>query len=170
MNLSIKINQNFMKTLKLFLPLTLLMCVILCNCGNNNLSTNSTPMNSDTSFVNYIIIIPTGGSPDTLFFTNRDLCRGSYSGTQNNTYCIMNDTALSQSVSVTFDGNAAGSPAFTFGFLSYMGGSYSATSITGSVSLYEAVGGKIKGTFSGTFSDGVTIYQCRGEFTVYRTQ
>lgn len=158
-----------MKTLKLFLPLTLLMCIILCSCGNNNPATNNAPINNDTSFVNYIIITPTGGSSDTLFFTDRNLCRGSYSGTQNNTYCIMNDTASSQSVSVTFDGNAAGSPAFTFGFLSYMGGSFTASSIAGSVSLYEAVGGKIKGKFNGTFSGGVTAYQCSGEFTVNRT-
>ncbi|MBZ0204131.1 MAG: hypothetical protein IT281_06775 [Ignavibacteria bacterium] len=159
-----------MKTIKLFLPPALLMCVILCSCGNNNPVTNSTSQNIDTPFVNYIIVIPTGGSADTLYFTDRNLCRGSYSGTQNNTYCLMNDTATSQSVSVTFDGNAAGSPAFTFGFLSYMGGSFTATSITGSVSLYEAVGGKIKGSFSGTFTDGAATYQCRGEFTVNRTQ
>ncbi len=159
-----------MKTLKTFLPIILFAALFFYHCGNNNPATNNTPLNNDTTFVNYIIVTPAGGSSDTLFFTDRNLCRGSYSSAQNNTYCIMNDTASSQSVSVTFEGNAAGSPAFTFGFLSYMGGSYSATSITGSVSLYEAVGGKIKGTFSGMFTDGVTTYQCRGEFTVYRTQ
>lgn len=79
-------------------------------------------------------------------------------------------TVSSQSVSLTFDGKSTGSPAFTFGFLSYNGGNYSGSGITGTVSLYETVGGKIKGSFSGTFSDGTTTNQGSGKFTVYRTQ
>lgn len=159
-----------MKTSIIILPLLLLICIILSNCGNNTVNSINSPNGADTNTVNYIIITPTGGSSDTLFFTNQNLCRGSFSSTQNNTYCLMNDTAASQSVSVTFDGNDSGSPAFTFGFLSYLGGSYTASVISGTVSLYEAIGGKIKGKFSGTFSAGAVTYQCRGEFTVKRTQ
>ena len=117
-----------------------------------------------------IILTPTGGSADTLYFTDRNLCTGSYSNSANNTYCILNDTVLHQSVSLTFDGNTTGSPAFTFGFLSYSGGSYNGSGVTGTVLLYEAIGGKIKGSFSGTFSDGTASYQGSGGFTVRRTQ
>ena len=157
-----------MKTLIFFLPLILLFFLFLDGCGSNNPVTNP-QNNTDTSFVNYIIITPASGPSDTLHFTNRNQVTGSYSSSTNDTYCLLNDTVSSQSVSFTFNGNTAGSPAFTFGFLSYMSGSYSASAISGTVTLYETVGGKIKGTFSGTFTGGSASYQGRGEFTVFRT-
>jgi len=51
-----------------------------------------------------------------------------------------------------------------------MGGSFSGSGLTGSVILYESVGGKIKGTYTGSFSDGTTSYQVNAFFTVIRTQ
>lgn len=79
-------------------------------------------------------------------------------------------TDASASLSTSFTGNTTGNPAFTFGFLSYMGGSFNGSGINGSVILYENVGGKIKGTYAGTFSDGTTSYQVNAFFTVIRTQ
>lgn len=149
----------------------LFISLFLFGCGTDTPITNSGgPNNTDTTFAAYIIL-SLGGSPvDTLRFTDRNLCTGSYSSSQNNTYFLLNDTLTSQSLSLTFAGNTTGSPAFTFSFLSYMSGSYNGSGITGAVTIYEAVGGKIKGTFAGTFSDGTTTYQGSGEFTVYRTQ
>ncbi len=159
-----------MKTIKLFLP-ALFITLLFYSCGNTPVTVPNPPGgNADTTFAAYIIL-SLGGSPvDTLYFTDRNLCTGSYSSSQNNTYCLLNDTLTSQSLSLTFAGNTTGSPAFTFSFLSYMSGSYNGSGITGAVTIYEAVGGKIKGTFAGTFSDGTTTYQGSGEFTVYRTQ
>lgn len=157
-----------MKTLTIFLPAIFFTVLLLNGCGANNPITSS-QNNADTSFVNYVIITPSGGSPDTLYFTDRNLCTGSYSSSQNNTYCLMNDTASNSSSSVTFTGSSTGSPAFTFGYISYYGNGLSAGSITGTVSLYESTGGKIKGTFSGPYTAGSTTYQCSGVFTVYRT-
>ncbi|MEO8513415.1 MAG: hypothetical protein ABI543_07645 [Ignavibacteria bacterium] len=160
-----------MKNSLQLLTLSLFVAFILFGCGADTPVTNSGgPNNTDTTFEAYVIIAPVSGPADTLYFTDRNLCTGSYSNSANNTYCILNDTVSHQSVSLTFEGNTTGSPAFTFGFLSYLGGSYSGSGITGAVSLYEAVAGKIKGTFTGTFSDGSSSYQGRGVFTLKRTQ
>lgn len=153
------------------LSAVLVTVVIICaGCGSNSVTNPNSPGSTDTSFVNYVIITPTGGSPDTLHFTDRNLCTGSFSSSQNNTYCLLNDTAQNSSVSLTFNGSSAGSPAFTFSYISNHGTGLTATTISGTVTLYETIGGKIKGTFTGTFSGGSTTYQCRGEFTVKRTQ
>lgn len=160
-----------MKTLKLFLPITVFIALFCIGCGNDTPVNNGNgPGNTDTSFTAYVIITPTGGTADTVYFTDRNLSTGSYSSSQNNTYCILNDTINSNSVSVTFAGSDIGNPAFTFGYISYSGGGLSDVTISGTVILYETVGGKIKGTFSGTFSDGTTSYQCSGVFTCKRTQ
>lgn len=160
-----------MKTIILFLSITLFTSILFYCCGTNPVVINNPPGgNADTTFSSYIILTPASGPADTLRFTDRNLCTGSYSSSQNNTYCLLNDTLTSQSLSLTFAGNTTGSPAFTFGFLSYMSGSYNGSGITGTVTIYEAVGGKIKGTFAGTFSDGTTSYQGRGVFTARRTQ
>ena len=145
--------------------------VIICaGCGSNSVTGPNSPGNADTSFVNYVIITPTGGTADTLHFTDRNLCTGSFSSSQNNTYCLLNDTTQNSSVSLTFNGSSTGSPAFTFSYISNHGSGLSAATISGTVTIYEAVGGKIKGTFAGSFSGGSVTYTCIGEFTVYRKQ
>ena len=146
----------------------LFSALIFFGCGNNSATGPNSPNSPDTSYVNYIILTPAGGVSDTLRFTDRSHTTGYYTSSSNSTYCLLNDTVNSQSVSLTFDGSTAGNPAFTFGFLSYNGGSYNASAISGSVSLYEAVGGKIKGAFSGTFAGGSVTYQGVGEFTAIR--
>ena len=149
----------------------LISAIFLYHCGTETLLQNNGGNNSgDTTFSSYIILSLGGTAVDTLYFTDRNLCTGSYSSSSNNTYCLLNDTASSQSISASFTGNTTGNPAFTFGFLSYMAGSFTGSGITGSVTLYENVGGKIKGTYAGTFSDGTISYQVNGFFTVIRTQ
>lgn len=160
-----------MKTLKTFLPSMLFAALFFYHCGTENPAQNSgVPQGTDTIFTAYVILSLGGSAVDTLYFTDRNLCTGSYSSSLNTTYCILNDTAASQSISVSFTGNTTGNPAFTFGFLSYQGGSFNGSAITGSVTLYEGVGGKIKGTYTGSFSDGTTSYQVNAFFTVIRTQ
>lgn len=161
-----------MKTLTLFISSGIIfISFFLCSCGNENPVVNSAgPNNTDTAFSSYVILTPAGGSADTLFFTDRNLCSGSYSSSQNNTYCLLNDTISNNSASVTFEGNSAGSPAFTFGYISYNGNGLNGTAISGIVTIYDAVGGKIKGTFSGTYTGSSITYQVNGEFTVKRTQ
>lgn len=155
----------------IFLQVTLFISIFFYSCGSITPSNpNPPPGNADTTFSSYIILTPASGPADTLHFTERTVCTGTYFTAQHNTYCLMRDTVTSQSLSLTFAGNTTGSPAFTFGFLSYMSGSYNGSGITGTVTIYEAVGGKIKGTFAGTFSDGTTSYQGRGVFTVRRIQ
>lgn len=146
------------------------VAIICAGCGSNSVTSPNSPGSADTSFVNYVIITPTGGSADTLRFTDRNLCTGSYSSSQNNTYCLLNDTAQNSSVSLTFNGSSTGSPAFTFSYISYHGNGLSAATISGTVTLYEAIGGKIKGTFSGSFLSGSVTYVGIGEYTVYRKQ
>lgn len=159
-----------MKTLKLILPAVFLISLLLTGCGEDTPVTNSGgPNNSDTAFSSYVIITPAGGTSDTVYFTDRNLCRGSYSSSQNNTYCLLNDTISGNSSSVTFTGNSTGTPAFTFGYISYNGTGLNAVTVNGTVSLYGDIGGKIKGTFTGSYSDGTITYQCTGEFTVIRT-
>ena len=159
-----------MLTLKYFLTI-ISISVLLYGCGTETPLQNNGGNNAgDTTFSAYVILKLGGTAVDTLYFTDRTLCTGSYSSSSNNTYCLLNDTSTSQSISASFTGNATGNPAFTFGFLSYMGGSFNGSGITGTVSLYESVGGKIKGTYSGTFSDGTTSYQVNAFFTVIRTQ
>jgi len=158
-----------MKKIKIFI--IGISAILLYHCGSENPLVNSGgPGNTDTTFSAYVILSLGGTAVDTLYFTDRNLCTGSYSSASNNTYCLLNDTATSQSISASFTGNATGNPAFTFGFLSYMGGSFSGSGLTGSVILYESVGGKIKGTYTGSFSDGTTSYQVNAFFTVIRTQ
>lgn len=160
-----------MKTLLLFLTGFIGTVFILAGCGNENPARpNTSPGNIDTAFSSYVIITPSGGIADTVYFIDRNQCRGSYSSSQNNTYCLLNDTAAGNSSSVSFTGSSTGSPAFTFGYISYNGNGLSAVSVTGTVTVYGEVGGKIKGTFSGSYSAGATSYQCSGEFTVIRTQ
>ncbi len=160
-----------MKTLKLILPAALLITFFLYGCGTETPAPSSPgPGNTDTTFEAYIILTPAGGSADTLFFADRNLCSGSYSSSQNNTYCLLNDTLSGNSSSVTFNGNSTGIPTFTFGYISYNGNGLNAVTINGTVGLYEGVGGKIKGTFSGSYSDGTITYAVSGVFTVYRTQ
>ncbi len=157
-----------MKKKILTLPV-LLALLFLYGCGENNpVINNAGPNNTDTTFSSYVIITPSGGTADTLFFTDRNLCRGSYSSSQNNTYCLLNDTLSGNSSSVTFTGNTTGTPTFTFGYISYNGAGLSAVTVNGTVSIYGEVGGKIKGTFSGSYSDGVVTYVCDGVFTVTR--
>lgn len=158
-----------MKILKTFFPTMLIVSLLFYHCGTDNLvQNNGGPGNTDTTFSAYVILSLGGTAVDTLYFTDRNLCTGSYSSSQNNTYCLLNDTAASQSISVSFTGNTTGSPAFTFGFLSYQSGSFNGSGITGTVTLYEAVGGKIKGTYTGTFSDGITSYSVSAVFTITR--
>jgi hypothetical protein len=160
-----------MKKRTLVLSAVLFTVVIICSgCSSNSVTGPNSPGNTDTSFVNYVIITPTGGSTDTLRFTDRNLCTGSYSASQNNTYCLLNDTAQNSSVSLTFNGSGTGSPVFTFSYISYHGNGLSASTISGTVILYEAIGGKIKGTFSGSFLSGSVTYTGIGEFTVKRSQ
>lgn len=150
---------------------SLLITVFFVACGSNSpVNSVNGPGNTDTSFAAYVIITPTGGVPDTLFFTDRNFCSGSYSSSQNNTYCQIADTVTHNNSAVTFTGNTTGSPAFTFGDITYNGNGLTDTSISGTVTLYEAVGGKIKGTFSGTYTGGSIAYQVSGVFTVKRTQ
>ena len=159
-----------MKTLKYYLTI-LFVSAAVYNCGTENVVNNpGGPGNTDTSFNAYVILSLGSSAVDTLYFTDRNLCIGSYSSSSNSTYCLLNDTAASQSISVSFTGNTTGNPAFTFGFLSYMGGSFNGSGITGSVTLYESVGGKIKGTYNGTFSDGTISYTVNAVITVTRTQ
>lgn len=159
-----------MKTLKYYLTI-LFVSAAVYNCGTENVVNNpGGPGNTDTSFSAYIILSLGGSAVDTLYFTDRNLCTGSYSSSSNSTYCLLNDTSTSQSISASFTGNTTGNPVFTFGFLSYMSGSFNGSGITGSVTLFETVGGKIKGTYSGTFSDGTISYQVNAFFTVIRTQ
>ena len=159
-----------MKTLKYYITI-LIVSVAIYNCGTESVVNNpGGPGNTDTSFSAYVILSLGGSAVDTLYFADRNLCIGSYSSSSNSTYCLLNDTATSQSISASFTGNTTGNPAFTFGFLSYMGGSFNGSGITGSVTLYESVGGKIKGTYNGSFSDGSTNYQVNAFFTVIRTQ
>jgi hypothetical protein len=161
-----------MKTIKLFLSVVF-FAVMIYHCGNgDNPVTNNGGQgnNSDTTFRSFVILY-TGSTPvDTLYFADRNLCIGQYNSSTNSTYCLLNDTASQQNISVSFPGNTTGSFVFTFGFLSYQGGSYNGSSITGTVSLYESVGGKIKGTYNGIFSDGSTTYNIIASFTVRRTQ
>jgi hypothetical protein len=148
-----------------------LSSLFLYHCGNESPVQNNGGNNpEDTTFSSFIIISLGGTSVDTLYFTDRNLCTGSYSSSSNNTYCLLNDSASSQSISASFTGNTTGNPAFTFGFLSYAGGSFNGSGITGTVTIYESVGGKIKGTYTGTFSDGTISYQVNTFFTVIRTQ
>jgi len=160
-----------MKKLKIFAPVITVITIVLCSCGGDTPLQNSGGNNSgDTTFSSYIILSLGGTAVDTLYFTDRNLCTGSYSSSSNSTYCLLNDTSTSQSISASFTGKTTGNPSFTFGFLSYMGGSFNGSGITGTVTLYESVGGKIKGTYNGTFSDGTTSYQVNAFFTVIRTQ
>lgn len=143
---------------------------LLYHCGNESPAPSSPGNNIiDTAF-NAYIILSTGSTPfDTVYFTDRNLCKGSYSSSQNNTYIILNDTLTSQSISVSFNGSSTGSPVFTFGYLSYAGGGYDGNGITGTISLYEAAGGKIKGIYSGVFADASASYTVNAYFTVKRT-
>ena len=148
-----------------------LIIMIAYGCGTDTPIQNNGGNNPvDTTFSSYVILSLGGTAVDTLFFTDRNSCTGSYSSSSNSTYCLLNDTSTSQSISASFTGNTTGNPAFTFGFLSYAGGSFNGSGITGSVALYESAGGKIKGTYNGTFSDGTTSYQVNAFFTVIRTQ
>ena len=171
MKLSVKL--ILMKTLKIFFPAAFLFMVFLSSCGETDSPVNNNGgqgNNTDTTFSSFIILY-TGGTPvDTLNFTDRNLCIGSYNSSTNSTYCLLNDTASQQNISVSFPGNTTGSFVFTFGFMTYQGGSFNGSSITGTVSLYESVGGKIKGTYNGIFSDGTTTYNIIASFTVRRTQ
>jgi hypothetical protein len=161
-----------MKYKILFLPAYILIILFSYNCANNS---SNNPMNpgggsTDTAFQSFIILF-TGSTPfDTLNFTDRNLCIGQYNSGSNSTYCLLNDTASQQNISVSFTGNNTGSPTFTFGFMTYQGGSYNGSAITGTVTIYEGVGGKIKGTYVGNFSNGTTTYGVRATFTVRRTQ
>lgn len=149
----------------------LVISLFFYSCGTNNPAANNPgPNNTDTTFSSYVIITPAGGTADTVYFTDRNQCRGSYSSSQNNTYCLLNDTASGNSSSISFTGNSAGTPAFTFGYISYNGNGLNAVTVNGTISLYGEVGGKIKGTFGGSYSDGTITYVCSGEFTVIRTQ
>lgn len=160
-----------MKTLKSFLPIIFFTGLLFYHCGTDNPAQNSGgPQGTDTTFQSFVIIY-TGATPiDTLHFSDRNLCIGQYNGGSNSTYCLLNDTATQQNISVSFPGSATGTFIFTFGFMTYNGGSYNGSAITGTVSLYESIGGKIKGTYNGNFSDGTTTYQVIASFTVRRTQ
>lgn len=149
----------------------LISIICIYHCGTETPLQNSGGNNPiDTTFKAYVILY-TGGTPlDTLHFADRNLCTGSYSSANNSTYCLLNDTASQQNISVSFPGNTTGSFVFPFGFMTYMGGSFNGSSITGTVSLYESVGGLIKGTYNGIFSDGTTTYNIIAVFTVRRTQ
>lgn len=154
-----------------FVLMLIFTAISVYNCGTETpLQNNGGNHSGDTTFSSYIILNLGGTAVDTLYFTDRNLRTGSYSSSSNNTYCLLNDTASSQSISVSFTGNTTGNPAFTFGFLSYAGGSFNGSGITGSVTMYENVGGKIKGSYTGTFSDGTISYQINAFFTVLRTQ
>lgn len=158
-----------MKTLKYYITI-LFVSVAIYNCGTENVVNNpGGPGNTDTSFSAYVILSLGSSAVDTLYFTDRNLCIGSYSSSTNSTYCLLNDTATQQNISVSFPGNTTGSFVFTFGFMTYQGGSFNGSSITGTVSLYESVGGSIKGTYNGIFSDGTTTYNIIAVFTVRRT-
>lgn len=150
--------------------LILFSSVYLSACGEDPLRNNPQPNNTDTSFVAYVIVTPSGGTPDTLVFTDCNQCQGTYLIANNRTYVLLNDTASGINSSVSFEGNSIGSPAFTFGYITYNGNGLNASSVSGTIALYEAVGGKIKGTFSGIYSDGTTSYQCSGVFNVTRRQ
>lgn len=160
-----------MKTLKIFFPLITAITIIVYSCGGDSPLQNSGGNNPvDTSFTAYVILYNGAVPVDTLHFNDRNLCIGSYSSSTNSTYCLLNDTATQQNISVSFPGNTTGSFVFTFGFMTYQGSSFNGSSITGTVSLYESVGGLIKGTYNGIFSDGTTTYNIIAVFTVRRTQ
>ncbi len=160
-----------MKILKIFAPVFTVLTIVLCSCGVDSPIQNSGGNNPvDTTFSAYVILYNGATPVDTLNFSDRNLCIGSYSSSSNSTYCLLNDTASQQNISVSFPGNTTGSFVFTFGFMTYQGGSYNGSSITGTVSLYESVGGLIKGTYNGIFSDGTTTYNVIASFTVRRTQ
>ena len=161
-----------MKILKFYQPAILFITMLFYSCGSESPVTNNGggQNNTDTVFSSYVILTPSGGSSDTIYFTDRSLCRGSYSSSQNNTYCLLNDTVSGSSASVTFEGGTTGSPAFTFGFISYNGESLSGSALSGTVSLYESIGGKIKGTHAGTYTGISNTYLVNAVFTVIRTQ
>jgi len=163
--------KEIMKILKLFLPFVAIMTIALCSCGGDNPQQNSGGNNPvDTTFAAYVILYNGPTPVDTLHFSDRNLCIGSYSSANNSTYCLLNDTASQHNISVSFLGNTSGSFVFTFGFMTYQGGSFNGSSITGTVSLYGSVGGLIKGTYNGIFSDGTTTFNIIAVFTVRRTQ
>ena len=147
------------------------VCIVFNSCGEESPLQNSGGNNPvDTTFQAYVILYNGAIPVDTLHFNDRNLCIGSYSSSTNSTYCLLNDTTSQQNISVSFPGNTTGSFVFTFGFMTYQGGSFNGSSITGTVSLYESIGGSIKGTYNGIFSDGTTTYNIIAVFTVRRTQ
>jgi len=160
-----------MNIIKIFLPVIAAIPLLICACGGDSPQQNSGGNNPvDTTFAAYVILYNGATPVDTLNFSDRNLCIGSYSSSSNSTYCLLNDTASQQNISVSFPGNTTGSFVFTFGFMTYQGGSFNGSSITGTVSVYESVGGLIKGTYNGIFSDGTTTYNIIAVFTVRRTQ
>lgn len=160
-----------MKTIKLFIPVIMFAVIFINSCGNNTLNAPNNPQGPGPVSGNYVIVTPAGGSADTLFFSDSNQCGGSYDISQNSTLIHLRDTTAGTFANARFEGNSTGSPAFLSGYVLYYGSnSLLSNSISGTVTTYDVIGGKIQGTFSGSYTGGSAAYQCSGVFTVKRTQ